>query len=85
LALADGLQLPQDPHPFLVMFFGISGSTVKFPSVAGIFIGLAAQMQVAGFFASDGVTAPDPNTFLPASIPQGLFQIPAHLPEDNGY
>jgi len=85
LALADGLQLPQDPHPFLVMFIGISGNTVQFPSLEGIFIGLAAQLQVAGFFTSDGLTAPDPNTFLPASIPQGLFQIPAHLPEDNGY
>ena len=85
IALADGLQLPQDPHPFLALFIGISGSTVEFPSPEGILIGLAAQKQVAGFFASDGQTAPDPNTFLPSSIPQGLFEIPAHLPEDNGY
>jgi pimeloyl-ACP methyl ester carboxylesterase len=85
IALADGLQLPQDPHPFLALFIGISGSTVEFPSLDGILIGLAAQQQVAGFFASDGQTAPDPNTFLPAAFPQGLFEIPAHLPEDNGY
>jgi hypothetical protein len=85
LALADGLQLPQDPHPFLALFIGISGSTVEFPSLDGILIGLAAQQQVAGFFASDGQTAPDPNTFLPSAFPQGLFEIPAHLPEDNGY
>lgn len=85
IALADGLPLPQDPHPFLVMFIGISGTTVSFPSVAGILIGQAAQQQVAGFFTSDGHTAPDPNTFLPGIIPQGLFEIPAHLPEDNGY
>jgi hypothetical protein len=50
-----------------------------------ILIGLAAQKQVAGFFATDGQTAPDANTFLPSSIPQGLFEIPPHLPEDNGY
>jgi hypothetical protein len=58
---------------------------VEFPSLDGIQIGLAAQQQVAGFFASDGQTAPDPNTFLPAGFPQGLFEIPAQLPEDNGY
>jgi pimeloyl-ACP methyl ester carboxylesterase len=85
IALADGLPLPQDPHPFLALFIGISGSTVEFPSLDGILIGLAAQQQVAGFFASDGLSAPDPNTFLPSSLPQGLFEIPAHLPEDNGY
>lgn len=85
LALADGLQVPQDPHPFLALFIGISGTTVQFPSLDGILIGLAAQQQVAGFFASGGRTAPDPNTFLPASFPQGLFEVPAHLPEDNGY
>lgn len=85
IALADGLQLPLDPHPFLALFIGISGATVQFPSLDAILIGLAAQQQVAGFFASDGQTAPDPNTFLPAAIPQGLFEIPAHLPEDNGY
>ena len=85
IALADGLQLPQDPHPFLALFIGISGSTVEFPSLDGIQIGLAAQQQVAGFFASDGQTAPDPNTFLPSGFPPGLFEVPAHLPEDNGY
>src|ERR1039458_1936030 len=85
IALADGLSLPQDPHPFLALFIGISGSTVEFPSLDGIQIGLAAQQQVAGFFASDGRTAPDPNTFLPGGFPQGLFEVPAHLPEDNGY
>ncbi|HUO31088.1 MAG TPA: hypothetical protein VMU80_17830, partial [Bryobacteraceae bacterium] len=66
-------------------FIGISGNTVEFPSLDGILIGLAAQEQVAGFFASGGLTAPDPNTFLSSGIPQGLFQIPASLPEDNGY
>src|SRR5450631_618597 len=85
IALADGLPLPQDPHPFLVMFIGISGSSVQIPGLDAIFIGQAAQKQVAGFFASDGHSAPDPNTFLPTSLPQGLFEVPAHLPEDNGY
>lgn len=85
LALADGLPLPQDPHPFLALFISISASGVQFPGVDAIVIGLAAQQQVAGFFASDGLLAPDPNTFLPSGFPTGLFEIPADLPEDNGY
>jgi pimeloyl-ACP methyl ester carboxylesterase len=85
LALADGLQVAQDPHPFLVMFFGISGDTVQIPNLTEILIGLAAQQQAAAFFQSDGQTIPDPNTFLPSSIPQGLFEIPARLPVDLGY
>jgi len=85
IALADGLQLPLDPHPFLALFIGISGGTVQLPSLDGITIGLAAQQQVAGFFVASGQAAPDPNTFLPAGFPQGLFEIPAHLPENNGY
>jgi len=85
LALADGLPLPQDPHPFLALFIAISGTTVQLPSLQAIEIGLAAQQQVAGFFASDGLSAPDPNTFLPSFIPQGLFQIATQLPEDLGY
>ena len=85
IALADNLDVPQDPHPFLALFIDISGTTVTLPSLDAILIGLAAQHQVAGFFASGGLIAPDPNTFLPAAIPQGLFEVPAHLPEDNGY
>ena len=85
LALADGLPLPQDPHPFLVLFIGISGSTVQFPSLQAILIGLAAQQQVAQYLASDGMMIPDPNTFLPPSLPQGLFEAPPALPEDLGY
>ncbi len=85
LALAAGLDVGQDPHPFLALFFGISGAMIDFPTVDDIIIGLAAQQQIAGFFASDGQTAPDPNTFLPSSVPTGLFQIPPSLPEDNGY
>ncbi|HTQ58320.1 MAG TPA: Ig-like domain-containing protein [Bryobacteraceae bacterium] len=85
LALADGLDLPQDPHPFLVMFIGINGSTVEIPGLDAIAIGLAAQHQVASFFTSDGKSAIDPNTLLPWQFSQPLYEIPAHLPEDNGY
>jgi hypothetical protein len=85
IALADGLDVPQDPHPFLALFIGISGDTVTIPGLDAIEIGLAAQQQMAGFLSSDGQTAPDANTFLPSFLPQGLFEVPAHLPEDNGY
>jgi hypothetical protein len=84
LAEAAGLQVPHDPHPFLALFIGISGSSVQFPSLDGIIIGLAAQKQAAGYLAADGLTIPDPNTFLPGSYPQGLFQA-ATLPYDLGY
>ncbi len=69
-----------------MLFIGISGSTVEFPSLQGILIGLAAQLQrLAQYLASDGMVIPDPNTFLSPSLPQGLFQIPTALPEDLGY
>jgi Bacterial Ig-like domain len=85
LALADGLPLANDPHTFLVLFFGINGDMVEFPNIPEVAIGLAAQEQAAGFYDSDGYSAPDPNAFLPSFIPQGLFEIPASLPEDNTY
>ncbi|MGA2131015.1 MAG: Ig-like domain-containing protein [Bryobacteraceae bacterium] len=85
LALADGLQLPQDPHPFLVMFIGINGSTVVIPGLDAIAIGLAAQHQVASFFSTNGTSAIDPNTLLPWRFSQPLFEAPPALPEDNGY
>jgi pimeloyl-ACP methyl ester carboxylesterase len=85
LALADGLQLPQDPHPFLVMFIGINGSTIQIPGLAAIAIGLAAQHQVISFYSSNGESAINPNSLLPWSFSQPLFEIPPSLPEDNDY
>jgi hypothetical protein len=86
VALADGLDLPQDPHPFLALFIGISNGTVQIPSLQAIAIGLAAQQQVAAYFNAQGQTIPDANTFLPAGLPQGLFEnAPASLPVDLGY
>jgi len=51
-------QLPRDPHPFLALFLGLDGGMLSLPSLAGLAIGLAAQSQVAGFFASDGKIFP---------------------------
>jgi hypothetical protein len=85
LALSEGLQVPNDPHPFLVMFIGINGTTVELPTLDGIAIGLAAQRQIAGYFESDGTSAPSASGFLPPGYDPNLFQIPANLPENNGY
>jgi hypothetical protein len=75
-------QLPQDPHPFLALFLELDGGTLSLPSLAGLAISLAAQNQVAGFFASDGKSIPDPNQTL---FGFRLFEAPAVLPEDLGY
>jgi hypothetical protein len=57
------------------------GGTLSLPSLAGLAIGLAAQNQVAGFFASDGKSIPDPNQTL---FGFRFFEVPAALPEDLG-
>ena len=72
IALADGLPVPQDPHPFLALFISFRRAACSFRAVDAILIGLAAQQQVAGFFASDGLLAPDPNTFLPRVYSDGI-------------
>jgi hypothetical protein len=53
-------------------------------------IALAAQQQVAGFFASDGNTISDPDVMLATATPPvcGLpfFEVPIEkLPEDLGF
>jgi len=74
--------LPQNPHPFLALFLSLDSGTISVPPIAALLIGLAAQNQVAGFFAADGASIPDPN--------QGLFglhlcEAPSTLPNDLGY
>jgi len=70
------------PHPFLALFLGLDGGMLSLPSLAGLAIGLAAQSQVAGFFASDGKSIPDPNQML---FGFRFFEAPAALPTDLGY
>jgi hypothetical protein len=74
-------QLPSDPHTFLTPLSGATNGTVSAPTVAGLLIGLAAQGQISGFLASDGVTIPD----LTQSVVGSYFQIPNPLPEDLGF
>ena len=72
--------LPKNPHSYLELFLGVGGN-VTLPSLPGIFLSLAAQSQVAGFFASDGTTVPNMNDIFPGPF----FEIPSTLPNDLGY
>jgi len=73
--------LPDDPHTYLALFLGTNGATVALPALPALLIGLAAQNQAAGFFASDGTAIPDMNQIFPSPY----FEIPATLPNDLGY
>jgi hypothetical protein len=73
--------LPANPHTYLTLFLGAAGGTVSLPSLPALFIGLAAQSQVAGFLSSDGQSVPDMSQILPGPY----FEIPATLPNDLGY
>ena len=86
IALADGLPLPQDPHPFLALFIGISGTTVQFPSLDGILIGLAAQQAGGGVLRLRRADRAGPQ-YVPAvrRFRRDCSKFRAHLPEDNDY
>ena len=85
IALADGLPLPQDPHPFLALFIGFSGTTVEFPSLDGDTDRTGGAAPGGGLLYLRRTDGAGPQ-YVPADgLPPGLFEIPAHLPEDNGY
>jgi uncharacterized protein (TIGR03437 family) len=67
--------LPDNPHIFLS----------EFRSPAGLAVALAAQSQLAGFFASNGATIPNVNPKITPVFNRDLFFIPATLPEDLGF
>jgi pimeloyl-ACP methyl ester carboxylesterase len=85
LARAKAPDLPADPHPFLVLFVSLSGGAIQLPSVNALVVSLDAQSQMAGFFAADGASIPDPNnlSFLLYGIK--LFQVPSTLPLTLGF
>ena len=85
LARAKSPDLPENPHPFLVLFLGLDGGTVQLPSLAGLAISLDAQQQVAGFLMSDGIAIPNPNVLAPLLLGFPVFEIPAALPQDLGF
>jgi len=85
LARPKSPDLPVDPHPFLVLFVSLNGSSVQLPGLAGLAISIDAQGQIAGFLASDGKVVPDPNQLSKVLFGINLFEVPASLPFDFGY
>ena len=85
LARAKTPDLPADPHPYLVLFVNLDGSAIQLPGADGLAISLDAQSQIAGFFASDGSSIPDPNVFSYLLYGIKLFQVPAALPLTLGF
>jgi dienelactone hydrolase len=75
LAFAADPNFPKNPHAFLLALSPLPA----FLNVS--LVALAAQLQIATFFASDGVTVRDPDGVLP------FFETPiaSALPEDLGF
>ncbi len=69
LAIAVTPALPANPHTYLLNL-----------APPNTFIALAAQAQMAGFFASDGLVIPDPQEVM-----KPLFEFPSFLTEDYNY
>ena len=85
LARAEVPDLPLDPHPFLVLFVSLNGSTIQLPSLYGLSISLDAQGQMAGFYAADGASIPNPNSLSQLLFGFPVFEVPATLPDDFGF
>lgn len=85
LARAKAPDLPQDPHPYLVLFVSLGGGTIQLPGLDALSISLDTQGQMAAFLASDGQSAPDPNQLSKVLFGINLFQVPSSLPFDFGY
>ncbi len=85
LARAKAPDLPADPHPYLVLFVNLDGSTIVLPGADGLVISLDAQSQIAGFFAADGASIPDPNVLSYLLYGFKLFEVPTALPQTLGF
>jgi pimeloyl-ACP methyl ester carboxylesterase len=85
--IARGLDpaLPLNPHPFLVLFVSLGGSTIQLPGLDALSISLDAQGQVAGFLGADGSSIPNPNALSRLLFGTSVFQMPAALPWDFGF
>ncbi len=85
LARALVPDLPANPHPYLVLFISLNGSTIALPGLSGLAVSLDAQQQIAGFLAADGAAIPDPNGLSAILFGTRVFEIPAALPLDLGF
>lgn len=77
--------LPQNPHTYLLYFAGTELGLGGLASPPIMAIARAAQAQMAGFFASDGDTIPDPNEPLRPLFGRNLFEMPLFLTEDLNF
>jgi hypothetical protein len=74
-----GSDLPEDPHRFLA-------TPEIFLTPARLSIAIAAQIQVAVFFESNGSLIPNENQFLdPPFAGRNLFETPKVLPESLNF
>jgi hypothetical protein len=85
IALGLDPSLPQNPHPFLVLFVSLGGSTIQLPGLDALAISLDAQGQIAGFLGADGGSIPNPNNLSALLFGTNLFQMPTVLPWDFGF
>jgi hypothetical protein len=72
-----GLIDPAVPYPIYPHRFLSNPTIFTFPLEQTI--ALAAQNQIADFFASNGASIPNPNQYLPTG--PTLFQVPSTLPD----
>jgi len=85
IALGLAPDLPLNPHPFLVLFVSLGGSTIQLPGIDALSISLDAQGQIAGFLSADGGSIPNPNVLSALVFGTNLFQMPTVLPWDFGF
>ncbi|HWB86480.1 MAG TPA: Ig-like domain-containing protein [Bryobacteraceae bacterium] len=85
LARAVADDLPVNPHPYLVLFVSLNGSTIQLPGLSGLAVSLDAQQQIAGFLSADGQNIPDANGLVKLVLGTNVFQVPTTLPEDLGF
>jgi pimeloyl-ACP methyl ester carboxylesterase len=85
IALSLDPTLPQNPHPFLVLFVSLGGSMIQLPGLDALAISLDAQGQIAGFLGADGASIPNPNNLSALLFGTNLFQMPTTLPWDFGF
>ncbi len=85
IALGLAPDLPLNPHPFLVLFVSLGGSTIQLPGIDALSISLDAQGQIAGFLSADGGSIPNPNNLSALLFGTNLFQMPTVLPWDFGF
>ena len=73
--------------PFPILPHRLMSNPTVFTVPAETPLSLADQQQAAGFFASNGQSIPNANSFLINTAYSGrtLFEVPAALPEQLNY